>query len=246
MLSIGTSRIDALHVFQNFGLSPFRSILAPEAFATAAGRAGCAPKRNRPLVPEVVAWLMMYVGLKTTSMTQGLHSAWGLVQTICPHLPVACVTEEAFCQARRQLTVRFWRYLWTHLVSRFEGQFTESLLWKNTFRLLAVDGTDVDLPNAPAITRFFGKPCNGKGQGRRPQGKLVCLCSVFTGFCFAFKLIGKGLTEHDALQHLMRRFRRNDLVLMDCGFFSLRSHLACTTARCTLRHAAILPRGRLR
>jgi hypothetical protein len=246
MDSIGSSRRYALHVFQNFGLGPFRQILTPEAMAEAARQAGCAPRRNRPLIPEVVTWLMMYVSLKTTSMTQGLQSAWGLVQTVCPHLPHACVTEEAFCQARSRLTVRFWRQLWMHLAQRYETRFRGSLLWKNTLRVLAVDGTDVDLPRVPALTRFFKTPCNGKGRGRRPQAKLVGLCSVFTGFCFAFKLLGKAFTEHDALQHLMRHFRDNDLVLMDCGFFSLRGHLEDSTTRGPLPHAAVLARGRLR
>ncbi len=226
MAFIGSHRRYASLVFQKFGLAPFRRILSPEVFAAAARAGRCAPRRDRPLIPEVVAWLMMYVGLQTTSMTQGLCRAWGLVRAVCPQLQSGCVTEEAFCQARNLLTLEFWRSLWERLVSRFEAKFTPSMLWKNTFRLLAIDGSDVDLPNAPKIACFFGRPANGKGEGRRPQAKLVALCSVFTGFCFAFKLIGKPFTEHHALQHLIRRLRRSDLVLMDRGFFSLRRHLA--------------------
>ncbi len=219
MLSIGYQKACASTIFQRFGLVPFRGILPPEVFVAAARDGGCAPRRERPLIPEVVAWLMMYVGLQTTSMTQGLCGAWGLVRGVCPWLQDGCVTEEAFCQARRQLTIGFWRDLWERLVSRFEAKFASSLLWKNTFRLLAIDGADVDLPNTPMVARFFGRPRNGKGEGRQPQAKLVALCSVFTGFCFAFKLIAKRFTEHHALQHLIRCLRLDDLVLMDRGFF---------------------------
>ena len=161
---IGSRRRSALAVFQKFGLAPFREILPPEIFATAACVGSCAPKRDRPLIPEVVAWLMMYVGLQTTSMTQGLSQAWGLVRVVCPRLRSDCVSEEAFCQARNQLTFGFWRNLWERLAQRFEAKFTPSVLWKNMFRLLAVDGSDVNLPNAPEIVRFFGKPANGKGE----------------------------------------------------------------------------------
>jgi hypothetical protein len=226
MVKIGSPRRCASTILQKFGLAPFRAILPPEVFVAAAREAGCAPKRQRPLIPEVVAWLMMYVGLQTASMTQGLAQAWGLVRAVCPWLHQGCVTEEAFCQARKQLTIGYWRNLWEHLAGRFEAAFASSLLWKNTFRLLAIDGVDVDLPNAPAVARFFGKPRNGKGEGRQPQAKLVALCSVFTGFCFAFKFIAKPFTEHHALRHLIRRLRRNDLVLMDRGFFPLRRRLA--------------------
>lgn len=245
MASIGSHRRGALVVFQKFGLAPFRRILPPEIFAAAARAGCCAPQRDRPLIPEVVAWLMMYVGLQTTSMTQGLWRAWGLVRAVCPQLQSGCVTEEAFCQARNRLTLGFWRNLWEGLARRFEANFTPSMLWKNTFRLLAVDGSDIDLPNAPKIVRFFGRPANGKGEGRRPQAKLVALCSLFTGFCFAFELIGKSFTEHHALQHLIRRFRRNDLVLMDRGFFSLRRHLAYPPAKRTFPPADFRSAGRV-
>ncbi len=245
MSSIGSHRRCALTVFQKFGLAPFRGILPPEVFEQAALQADCAPRRERPLIPEVVAWLMMYVGLQTSSMTQGLGQAWGLLRVACPWLHARCVSEEAFCQARRQLTIGFWRNIWVHLGRRFEATFAPSLLWKNTFRLLALDGVDVDLPNAPQIVRFFGKPRNQKAEGRRPQGKLVALCSVFTGFCFAFKLIGKPFTEHHALKHLMRHLRHNDLVLMDRGFFSLRSYLAYAPAWSAFPHAAFRSASRL-
>ena len=243
MSPIGSHRRFALTVFQKFGLAPFRGILPPEVFKEAAHQAHCAPRRERPLIPEVVAWLMMYVGLQTSSMTQGLCRTWGLLRVACPWLHERCVSEEAFCQARKQLTLGFWRKLWEHLVGRFEARFAPSLLWKGIFRLLAIDGVDVDLPNAPRIARFFGRPRNGKTEGRRPKAKLVSCCSVFTGFCFAFKLIGKPFTEHHALKHLMRHFRRNDLVLMDRGFFSLCGHMAYSPAWGAFPHPALRSAG---
>jgi hypothetical protein len=168
VVKIGSPRHCASTILQKFGLARFRGILPPEVFVAVAREAGCASKRQRPLIPEVVAWLMMYVGLQTASMTQGLAQAWGLVRAVCPWLYQGCVTEEAFCQARKRLTIGFWRILWEHLAGRFEAAFTSCLLWKDTFRLLAIDGGDVDLPNAPVVARFFGKPCasgaaNGSG-----------------------------------------------------------------------------------
>ena len=238
MAVIGFPQHCAAAIFQNFGLAPFRQVLPPEVFARTARQADCAPKRKRALIPEVVAWLMMYVALQTTSMTQGLGRAWGLVRAACPWLQTGCVTEEAFCQARKQLTIGFWSRLWEHLGGRFEAKFTPSVLWKGVFRLLAIDGADVDLPNAPKVARFFGRPRNQQGEGRQPQAKIVSLCSVFTGFCFAFKLIGKPFTEHHALKHLIRGLRVNDLVLMDRGFFSLRGQLAYSSLRSGFPHPA--------
>ena len=246
MKSIDRRGHGASVVFQRFGLAPFRSILSSSVFTAAAIKSGCAPKRDRPLIPEVVAWLMMHVGLTTTSMTQGLHSAWGLLQTTWPGLASTPVTEEAFCQARRQLTLGFWRYLWTHLSQRFEAHFSRVLLWKGRYRLLAVDGTDVNLPMSAKLAEFFGFPKNQHGTARVPQARLVSLCSVLTGFCFEFKLLTRRFTEHEALRHFVRRLRRNDLLLMDCGFFSLRRDLADSPASRPLSHATVRATGRLR
>ncbi len=55
MSSIGSHRRCALAVFQKFGLAPFRGILPPDIFEEAARKAPCVPKRERPLIPEVVA-----------------------------------------------------------------------------------------------------------------------------------------------------------------------------------------------
>jgi hypothetical protein len=189
---------------------------------------------------------MMYVGLQTTSMTQGLAQAWGLVRAACPWLNERGVSEEAFCQARRQLTLGFWRKLWESLIHRLETRFPSALRWKGIWRLLALDGSDVNLPNAPALVRFFGKPGAVGGQARRPQAKLVALCSVFTGFCLAFKLLAKRFSEHAAVAHLIRRLRVHDLVLMDKGFFSLPHDPCDPPTRRRLSHAAAGVRGWLR
>lgn len=231
MPSIGTTRCRASTIFQQFGLAPFREILPPEEFAAAARQAGCDPQRRRPLIPEVVAWLMMYVGLHTTSMTQGLLQAWGLVRTLCPGLQEEGVTEEAFCQNRRRMPLTFWHELWNRLRRRYEQRFSEGMLWKSLFRVLAIDGSTVNLPNVPALVRFFTRPGGRSGESKQPQGRVVALCSVFTGFCLAFKFVSLRITEHHALKHLIRRLRRNDLVLMDRGFFSLRRPVAHSPAR---------------
>lgn len=245
MAFIGSHQHCAAAILQKFGLAPYRRVPPPDVFARAAHQADCAPKRKRTLIPEVVAWLMMYVAPQTTSMSQGFCRAWGLVRAACPWLQDGCVTEEAFCQARKQLTIAFWRRLWEHLVGRFEAKFTPSLLWRGIFRVMDIDGVDVDLPNAAKVGHFFGRPRNQQGEGRQPQAKLVSLCSVFTGFCFAFKLIGKPFAEHHALKHLIRYLHLNDLVLMDRGFFSLRCHMAYSSPGSTFPHPPLRSAGQL-
>lgn len=245
MQLIGSTPRSASLILQRNGLAPFRSVLPTDEFDHAARLAGCGPKRKRQLVPEVVSWLMMLVALETTSMTQGLCRAWGLVRSLVPAGDGDPVSEEAFSQARAELPLRFWRTLWCRLQSRYQQRFDSAMRWKGTFRLLAVDGSEVLLPKVAALGRFFGRPKGPRGEGHRPQARLVALCSVFTGFCLAFKLIPLRFAEHTGLRHLIRHLQRNDLLLLDRGFFSLRRHLVHPPTQSTLPDASLQPDGRL-
>ena len=235
MSIIGSNSNRATVLLKSRGLGCFREILSAREFRTAAKQAGCSPRRKRILTPEVVAWLMMLVALHSESMTQGLIRAWGWVKSRSSR-KAATITEEAFCEARGQLRLRFWRILWDRLVVRYERRFGSQMLWKGRFRVLAADGSNVNLPNVPALVRFFTRP-KGKRQSKCPQGRLVALCSVVTGFCVGFKFLSLRFSEHIALKHLVRYLRKDDLVLLDRGFFSLRRGLADRPARSVLPNA---------
>jgi hypothetical protein len=245
MMSIGSTRSHAVDILHRQGVTPFRAILSSGEFATVARQTGCGPRRKRPLIPEVVGWLMMFVALQTTSMTQGLCQAWGLVRSLCPHLGLNCVSEEAFAQARGQLRLRFWRTLFGRLGQRFEQRFDAAMRWKG-LRVLAADGTHVGLPVVPVLAQHFGRPKGSAGESRQPQGRLVALCSVFTGFCLGFKFVPLRFPEQTVLRHLIGRLQAKDLLLTDRGFFSLPGHVVRTAARSPLPHAYFQPGSRFR
>lgn len=216
---IGSARSEGLVIFANFGLAPFRAILPASIFLAAAKQTGCAPQRQRPLTPEVLVWLMVQVALCRTSMTQGLALAWGQVCLCFPALNACAISEEAFSMARNALTFQFWRQLWTNLRHQYEVRFRKQMLWKG-LRPLACDGTEVDLPNVPALVKFFTRPRTKLGVSKAPNGRLIALCSIFTGFCVNFMFVSRRFSEHVALRHLIRSLQENDLVLLDRGFFS--------------------------
>ncbi len=246
MQLIGSTRRSASLILRQAGLAAFRAILSPDDFERAAHQAGCGPKRKRPLIPEVVSWLMMLVALDTTSMTQGLCRAWGLVRPLVPTGDGTLVSEEAFSQARAGLSLQFWRTLWHRLQTRYQQRFDSAMRWKGSFRLLAVDGTKVPLPKTASLDSFFGRPKGAKGEGRQPQARLVALCSLFTGFCLAFKFMPLRFAEHTGLRHLIRHLQKNDLLLLDQGFFSLPRAVVHPPTQSTLLDARLEANGRLR
>lgn len=209
---------DARQILTQRGLSAFEAVLPAERIATAAAHNGCSPQKpSCRLTPQVVVWLMFYVALECLSMTQGLVQLGALLG-----LPNSLVSEEAFCQARRQLPLTFWQWLWRDLLARFHRCHDAAMRWKG-WRVLAADGTKVNLPNHPDIRAFFGRPRNQKGSGQRPQALLMALCSVLTGFCVAFQFVPLRFGEHVGLAHLIRRLWPMDLLLLDRGLFSYRA-----------------------
>jgi hypothetical protein len=223
MCTIGSPIGETTRLFLEFGLAPFRSILRPDDFRSVAASTGCAPIRVRLLTPEIVFWLMCSTAIQTTSMTQGIAIAWGWFLLAGFAVRPKPVTEEAFCQAREKLSLRFWRGLWKLLCARYEERFGSAMLWKG-LRVLALDGSEVDVPNVPANVKFFTRPRTQNGESKSPQGRLIAVCSVLTGFCVDFTFISRRFSEHLALRHLIRNLRAQDLVLMDRGFFSLCRH----------------------
>jgi hypothetical protein len=244
MFAIGPQRRQAAALLRQFGLVPFRAMLPPTLFSAVAADTDCAAQRERALTPEVTVWLMLCVAVQTASMTQGLAQSWGWVCVACPWLSGPGVTESAFCQARQRLSLRFWRQLWHTLRQRYELHFPQALRWRG-LRLLACDGTEVKLPNTPALVRYFSRPRSRQGESKAPQGRLVALCSVLTGFCCDFEFISRRCSEHLALKHLIRRLREHDLLLLDRGFFSLHRALPDPTAARPLSVARARQRGPL-
>jgi len=223
MSTIGSTRRDAATLFQRFGLAPFRHLLPSELFEQLAQQCGCAPARPARCIlrPEVVSWLMMYVALLGQSMIVGLQQAWGLLEGAFPHLVgQPPVREEAFCQARQRLPRAFWKALWQRLQEQYVAQADAQLRLWGRYRPLAVDGTLLELPQEHALQQHFGRSANQHSRSRRPQARLVALCSILTGFCRDFVLAPLRCSEHQCLRRLIRRQQPEDLLLLDAGFFS--------------------------
>jgi len=127
------------------------------------------------------------------------------------------VSEGAFTQARQRMPWEFWATLLAVLSGRFEEQHGDATRWKG-FRLLALDGTCVQLPNWRALTDFFGTAKNGKAL--RTQARLVMLQLPRVRLPWRYELVPLAQGEHTVAQRLLGELCPQDLVLMDRGFWS--------------------------
>ena len=211
---IGRTAARPTAIFRSHGLTPFRNILTPESFHSVFP---VCPPPWTVLVPEVVFWLMATVAMGDGAMCGGIAAFWAPLRAALPHLPLAPVTEEAFCLARAALPLRFFLRVFADVVNRFFQRFGSRFRWKGR-RLLAWDGTEADLPRHPHLRRVFPSPTNQHGPTDRPQVRLVGLVGLWDGLCYAFRLTGLQVSEQESARRLLRFLGPGDLTLADRNF----------------------------
>jgi len=213
-VTIGQTELSATEVFRAHGLTPFRQILTPQCFQHIHP---VTPPPKTILVAEVVFWLMATVALGDGAMAGGVLAFWAPLRAILPQLPIAAVTEEAFCLARKALPVRFFLVLFADLVDRFIQRFGDSFRWKKR-RLLGLDGMDEVLPRHPHLQAIFPPQTNQHGPAGPPQARLVGLVGLNDGVCYAFRWTPLTVSEQSSARRLLRFLHPGDLLLADRNF----------------------------
>jgi hypothetical protein len=110
----------------------------------------------------------------------------------------------------------FWVALFLLLVAKFQALYAEAVRWRR-FRLLAVDGTDLGLPDWPALREHFGTATNAGGR-HGAQARLTLLQFPQARLPYAYVLGPLALGEVSMARQLLRGLRPDDLVLLDAGF----------------------------
>jgi hypothetical protein len=127
------------------------------------------------------------------------------------------LSEEAFVQARRKMPWSFWTALLLILTRNFEAAHGERVRWKQ-FRLLTLDGTSIALPHWKRLADYFGTATNGRG--RRTQARMVMLQLPLVRVPWRYELTPWTEDERSVAKRLLSALQRDDLLLMDRGFWS--------------------------
>jgi hypothetical protein len=126
------------------------------------------------------------------------------------------VTEEAFSKARKRMPSAFWVALFVLLGQRFLTLYPEVVRWRR-FRLMAVDGTEISLPDWAALRKHFGTPRNASGS-HGPQARMVLLQYPLARLPRAYALEPRAVGENTMARSLLQGLSKEDLVLLDAGF----------------------------
>jgi Transposase DDE domain len=128
------------------------------------------------------------------------------------------LSASAFTQARAAMPWAFWVALILVLARRFEEQHSDLTRFKR-FRLLALDGTCLELDHWGDLMERAGTSVNGKGLPA-PQARLLLLQLPLVRLPLRFELVPFHVGERTVAGTMLEALRRDDLLLMDRGFWS--------------------------
>jgi hypothetical protein len=128
------------------------------------------------------------------------------------------VSEEAFTQARGRMPFSFWLNLIIVLGEHFQAKH-DCLQRFRGFRLLAMDGTSLELAHWKKLRDHFGTARNGNG-AQTTQARMVMLQFPLTRLPYRYELCPWDQGEVTIARRLSAHLAANDLVLMDACFWS--------------------------
>lgn len=128
------------------------------------------------------------------------------------------VTEEAFAKARQRMPLEFWIHLIIILGEKFAAEHGKLHTFRG-FRILAMDGTRIDLPNYRALRDHFGTAKNKSG-AHNTQARMVLMQFPFTRMPYRYELAPLVNGEVTLALRLATHLHPKDLVLLDAGYWS--------------------------
>ena len=183
---------------------------------------GRTEQRHRSLPARVMAYFAIGMALYSegsyedvlAQLTDGLSWASGWAESYSPP------SKSAIFQARARLGSQPLAALFAR-VAKPIGTDTTPGVWLARRRLVAIDGTCLDVADTTANAEHFGRPGVNKGeQAAFPQARVVALAECGTHAVFAAEVGSYSRSEAALADALLGRLEPGMLLLADRGFFS--------------------------
>jgi hypothetical protein len=197
--------------------------------------AGCGrtEQRNRSLPARAMAYFSIGMALHSEGsyedvlalLTDGL--AWTSGEE-----PIALPSKSAIFQARARLGSEPLQVLFSKVATPLARAGTPGV-WLGGRRLIAIDGTGLDVADTPENSAFFGRPGVPKGeQAAFPQARVVAVAECGTHAIFDAAVGTYTTSENTLARQVIDRLKPGTLLLADRGFcgFPLWSRAVATGA----------------
>jgi hypothetical protein len=183
---------------------------------------GVGPKRSDGKLPaHVVAYLTMGLCLfpdddytEVATKVTGSLSRFG-----CWNASWKVPTSSGISQARKRVGAQVLADVFTGVAQPVATMSTRGA-WLRRWRLLAIDGFDVDLPDTEENVAEFGYAGSGDNRSAFPKARVVALAECGTHAFLAAEVDGWSVGEKTMAGRLYPRLRRDELLTADRNFYS--------------------------
>lgn len=127
------------------------------------------------------------------------------------------ITKSAFSQARKQLSYTAFQALNQQLVEQVYHGDWQPKKWKD-FRLCAIDGTSIRLPNEPDIIEHFGVHNGREDQQACAMGMASVFYDVLNKIVIDSSIHPRLTSERECAEEHLQFATENNLVLFDRGY----------------------------
>jgi hypothetical protein len=128
-------------------------------------------------------------------------------------------TSSAITQARKRLGRKVFAEVFDAVAEPVGGMFTRGAMLRD-WRVLAIDGFDVDLPDSKENAAEFGYAGSGENRSAYPKARVVALSECGTHAFLAGEVGPYAVGEKTLAKPLYGRLRPDELLTADRNFYS--------------------------
>jgi hypothetical protein len=193
-----------------------------DAVDDAVAACGVGAKRSDgKLPPHVTAYLTMAMCLfgeddytEVATKVTGSLSAWG-----CWDAAWSVPTASGITQARKRLGPAVLAEVFERVAEPRASMLTRGA-WLRGWRLLAIDGFEVEVPDTKGNAAEFGYAGSGANRSAFPKARVVALAECGTHAFLAAQVGAYAVGEKTLAKGLYQRLRRDELLTADRGLYS--------------------------
>jgi len=172
---------------------------------------------TRKRVQSFSGTLVFMMNMIRKSLSVEIANFVNILNNEAKNLSVQLFTKSAFSQARKKIKPEVFKELSENLVDEFYSDNDASVKLWNGFRILAVDGSRLSLPNTKELQDKYGISSNQQGVSVA-QARLSVLYDVLNGFVIDGVLSPLSIGEQTLAYEHAKLTRSGDLVIYDRGY----------------------------
>ncbi len=212
------------------------SAVPRDAVDGAVAACGVRERRSGGKLPaHVTAYLTMALCLfaqgdyeEVATKVTGSLSAWG-----CWDAAWSVPTAAGITQARKRLGPKVLAEVFEQVAEPVADTMTRGA-WLRGWRLLAIDGFDVDVPDSPGNAAEFGYAGSGTNRSAFGKARVVALTECGTHAFLAAEVAGWSVGEKTLARRLYPRLRHDELLTADRNFYSFDAWALAAGSRAAL------------